>query len=49
MDRTDDQAAHGAWWKRLGWLVLIWALSVGALGIVALGLKLVMRLAGLTT
>jgi hypothetical protein len=37
------------WFSRIGWLLLIWCASVAALGAVALGLRLVMRLAGMST
>ena len=35
--------------RRIGWLILIWVCSVAALGIVALGMRLVMRMAGMST
>ena len=49
MQHADGGRPYGPWWKRFAWLVLIWLLGVGALGLVAFGLKLVMRLAGLTS
>jgi hypothetical protein len=50
-DRRQQPAARAArkWFSRIGWLLLIWCASVAALGVVALGLRLVMRLAGMST
>ncbi len=41
-------AGAQAWFRRVGWLVLIWAASVLALGVVAGLFRAVMTLAGLT-
>jgi hypothetical protein len=41
-------AAAQAWFRRLGWLVLIWTASVLTLGIVAGLLRAAMTLAGLS-
>jgi len=49
MLRQSSQPGAGPWWKRVGWLLLIWLLSVGTLGLVAAVLKVIMRMAGLTT
>lgn len=35
--------------RRLGWLVLIWACSVAVLGVAALAMRILMRMAGLST
>ncbi len=49
MEPRSPQEGLAPWWKRVGWFVLIWGLSVGLLGLVAFFLKIIMRLAGLTT
>ena len=49
MVRTDEREPYGPWWRRVGWLLLLWLIGVGALGVVAIVLKVLMRLAGLTT
>lgn len=49
MEHAGGSRPYRSWWKRLGWLVLLWLLGVGALGAVALALKLLMRVAGLTS
>ena len=41
--------APRAWWKRVGWMVIIWAASVMALAVVASGFKLLMLAAGMKT
>jgi hypothetical protein len=40
---------HRLWARRIGWLVLIWIASVTALAIVAAGVRMLMKLAGMTT
>ena len=47
--KTETATPAKSWRKRIGWMVLIWVASVAALGAVALGLRLLMRLAGMTT
>jgi Protein of unknown function (DUF2474) len=49
MMNADDETPHGAWWRRIGWLIFIWALSVAVLGGVALLLKWMMRAVGLAS
>ena len=39
----------GPGWKRFFWLVLLWLLGVSTLGLVTLALRLLMRIAGLTS
>ena len=41
--------APRAWWKRVGWMVIIWEASVMALAVVASGFKLLMLAAGMKT
>jgi hypothetical protein len=38
-----------SWGRRFGWLVGLWLAGVAALGLVALLLRVLMRLAGLTS
>lgn len=40
---------NDAWWKRIGWLILIWAASVAVLAVLAYLLRLLMNAAGLTS
>jgi hypothetical protein len=49
MIRSDDGQSHAVWPKRIAWLVVLWLVGVAAVGATAIGIKLVMRLAGLTT
>lgn len=43
-----ESEPHDAWWKKVGWLILIWTASVAALGVVAYGIRLLMAAAGMT-
>jgi hypothetical protein len=43
------ERGHVVWPKRIAWLVALWLLGVAAVGATALAIKLVMRLAGLTS
>jgi hypothetical protein len=38
-----------SWGRRIGWLVGLWLAGVATLGLVALLLRIVMRLAGLSS
>jgi hypothetical protein len=49
MTGRDDRQDQAPWPQRIGWLVILWLLGVAALGATAIAIKLVMRLAGLTT
>jgi hypothetical protein len=48
MPAPTSAAGAQAWFRRVGWLVLIWAASVVTLGVVASLFRAVMSLAGLT-
>mgnify|MGYP001239112202 CR=1 FL=1 len=42
-------AGKPGWLPRIGWVVLIWAASVAGLGFAAMALRMLMRLAGMTS
>jgi hypothetical protein len=47
--RPSPDATTPAWGRRIAWLLGLWLASVAALGLIALLLRVVMRLAGLTS
>ncbi|PPA01301.1 DUF2474 domain-containing protein [Pseudomonas sp. MWU12-2312b] len=52
MERSNESGKKSkspSWYRRVMWLIAIWFGSVVALGVVAILLRLMMKLAGMTT